>query len=142
MKINNKITESRVGLDNAKLLKEKGFGVVMKEHYPILNHILPNSQDICSSQNWNKFTDMEGNKNYCSRPTHSLVLKWIFINFHTHIFSNMIKWSYKENKNQFNWVIVKSIPNKESFIINYQFAFDSKEEAIEDAIQYFLKNMI
>jgi len=87
-----------VNFEQAKLLKELGFNIKSKFHYPNLSA----KQEICQSQDWNTFTDMSGDSKYYTAPEQHQVVEWLRVNhgvwvqvsisrygmFHCNIFQN------------------------------------------------------
>jgi hypothetical protein len=62
--------------EQAKLLKEKGFDLKSKYHYPDLSE----KQEICLTTDWNNFTDMAGNSEYFTAPKQWQVVEWLRVN--------------------------------------------------------------
>ncbi len=65
-----------VTFEQAKLLKELGFNIKSKFHYPNLSA----KQEICQSQDWNTFTDMSGDSKYYTAPEQHQVVEWLRVN--------------------------------------------------------------
>ena len=145
--MNNNIQEQRVSFDNAKRLKEKGFGVSMKEHYPYDGK---KSQDICLPCDWNNFTDMSGDSNYQSRPTQQLALDWILVNFKLHVridwfntYDDSIGWDYSiqvalgiDFDDNGNPAYLRAYDPE----ISFKTPEEAKEAAISFALTFCLKN--
>jgi len=138
--INNNIKEARVGFENSKLLKEKGFNVKCT-HYYILNFSSFKADFIL-----NQFkTPIEDNKNIlqlCNTkqphialaPTQQSALDWIKINFGVHI--GIFKQRHSELKHY--GFIIKSENDKEIRMCG----FLTPEEAKEAAINHVLTKLI
>jgi hypothetical protein len=69
------IKPTYVTFEQAKWLKEIGFDMKLKYHYPNLSE----NQEICLPTNWNNFTDMAGNSYYFSAPEQWQVVEWLFL---------------------------------------------------------------
>lgn len=167
--MNNNITEDYVSFEVAKLLKEKGFewrspSLIKKEDGRIgfdnINGV-PQSMDNaynCYEENGKpirprKYT--RTNSHY-PRPTHTLAIKWIRLNFGIHISAacyynpqRLDKIMYEAEishegngyegllKNASNRLSVDWTKEPEKYWI-----FNTPEEAIEAALLYALNNLI
>lgn len=97
-KLNNKLSESFCSFEVSKLLKEKGYDVACNSHYELALTSKKHKVDgyegpfawkkgelnVQAGYNSNKFLDeyYDGKTWYaCSRPTHSLSMEWLRVNF-------------------------------------------------------------
>jgi hypothetical protein len=97
-KINNKISDSFCSFEVSKLLRDKGFDVSCNSHYELALTSQKHKEDghsgpfgwkkgevnLQSAYNSNKLLDTyyNGKTWYaCSRPTHSLAMEWLRVNF-------------------------------------------------------------
>ena len=152
MQINNNIEEQRVGFDNAKLLKEKGFEVKCT-HYYILDFSSFKADMVLHQFK----TPIEDNKNIlqlCSTtkqphlalaPTTQSAVAWLFTNFGIHInvwsdtnlnlpeYLNSAKWFYVINCN------LNDCYNSQG---NVELIYNTPEEAREAAISFVLINLL
>lgn len=113
----------------AKLLKEKGFDSVMKEHYTETKLII---SDIISKYNWNKFTDMSGNSNYYSAPTIADVIIWLHNKYGIWI---SVDRHYDKFISKNDGVLITFYGKRKSY-------FDTPTKAYETAIEYCLTKII
>jgi len=142
--INNNIEETRIGFDNAKLLKEKGFKVYGYKFYtpngkkePYITHGIEYMSDAKCKADWNTLVPYPNKEKdvLCSAPTQQLAIDWIRVNFNIHIFVEPM-------------CLVKLNPTTTYYytIIGYNKIsseyYDKIEEAIEAAITDVLTNKI
>lgn len=145
------IKEDYVSFETAKLLKKKGFNVVVLEYYlqspdGIKHGKIPNiSSEHLFGRDWNNYYL----PTRVSCPTQALVLKWLRIKYNIHIeiipsakeryFARLIKDPEKTHKGLGNFDYILIIGNKLDNEFN---CWGTPEEATEAAIQYTLKNLI
>ena len=143
--INKNIEEQVVGFLNAKLLKEKGFGVPCSKAFDFNGQI--EEGGFREGNSWQLRTfDYNTTLNYaCSAPTQQLVIDWIRINFGIHISVDIAGNNsyYGEQNGKYMYCISeikkgKSLENSWT----YQILFNTPEEVKETAINYVLNNLI
>ena len=131
------IKEDYVSFETAKLLKKKGFNVVVLEYYlqspdGIKHGKIPNiSSEHLFGRDWNNYYL----PTRVSCPTQALVLKWLMIKYNIHIYTSTLRGKLWH----FSWknLIEENVP------INFgKEEYSTPEEAAEAAIQYTLKNLI
>ena len=119
-----------VTFEQAKLLKEKGFDLKSKYHYPDLSE----KQEICLTTDWNNFTDMAGNSEYFTAPEQWQVVEWLRVNHGI--------WIYlipaEDNKNVYK-PFFRGENIKDFHLTEF---FNSPQEAYSAAFDYILKNII
>jgi len=129
--INNNIEEIRVGLSNAKLLKEKGFEVLGKYCYDCLGDIYS-----VKLENHNKHT-----KKFTA-PTQQLTIDWILENHHLHLVILPTVTGYFT----FKWIDVQLDPENVIERPPYKNVdsgdYNIVTEAKEAAITYVLTNLL
>jgi len=128
--INNDIQEKRVGVDNARLLKEKGFDIITDLIY------MTNHTSIVLFDNVNGLRHSDGNNPFISAPTHQLAIDWIFENFGFVIWSEPI---VKKDSIMFFYYIRKY---KISRWTKLTTLFTTPEEAKDAAINYVLTTLL
>lgn len=147
--INDKIEENYCSFEVAKLLKEKGFGVKTRFFYYLNdNRKWHKDGDIgegFDDEYWGNNTNLNWNQGTLpfkpfseavSRPTHSIAIKWIAVNFGIHIYS----FPVYESK-----AIGLTKLTGYCFHINKDFLeeeFKTPYEATEAALLHTLKNLI
>ena len=130
------ITEDFTSIETARLLKEKGFDVPVKNYYSICTEDIKHNlqKKYGAKKNWNSF-DLT-----ISRPSQSLVMKWLREVQHCVICITPLtfycgeivsKWGYCIWADDNTEVDEESSPRLESY-----------EEACETAIKYCLENLI
>lgn len=126
-----------VNFEIAKLLKEKGFDGIMKEHYTKGRLVI---SDIVNKRNWNTFTDISGdNISYQSAPTIAEVVMWLY---EKHGIWIVIIPYNDEELSQTLWENkIIHIADNYNDCSDYTF-YHSPTEAYEAAIIYTLKNLI
>lgn len=157
--MNNNIQESYCSFEVSKLLKEKGFDVMWRQHYELALTSKKDKQDGYSGPfGWKKgelnvqnhyntnssLSSYYDDKNWyaCSRPTHTIAIEWLRVNFGLVISSypHYLKWSYTIDKidetNKYNYVGITNGRN-----INPE-NFNSPQETIEAALKYVLTSLI
>jgi len=130
------ITEDFTSIETARLLKEKGFDVPVKNYYSVCTEDVKHNlqKKYGAKKNWNSF-DLT-----ISRPSQSLVMKWLREVQHCVICITPLtfycgeivsKWGYCIWADDNTEVDEESSPRLESY-----------EEACETAIKYCLENLI
>ena len=135
-------TEDYVNFETAKLLKEKGFDGECDYLYAD-GKLMRASGFACD---WNKgetlFADYE---NECSAPTFQMVMKWLREKHNLHIEIRITNHSISMvNVIKYYWVMCNTETGRwcdESTVYNVK-AFDTPEEAEEDAIRHAVENLI
>lgn len=78
--INNNIQEAYCSFEVSKLLKEKGFGVPCREGW--VNYLSSFTGEVgMPDDESNLVMDGLGNRHLIERPTHSVAIEWIRVNF-------------------------------------------------------------
>jgi hypothetical protein len=116
--VNNNIEEHRVGFPNAKLLKEKGFGVKCTHRY------FHNSDLITTEESTSKFPIINA-------PTQQVAIDWIRINFELEVnieSCTMGFYVFIYNRKTYSKIILQYFHN----------IFETPEEAKESAINHVL----
>ncbi len=155
--MNNDINEDYCSLDVSKLLKEKGFDVWCKSHYELALTSKKNKQDGYSGPfGWKKGelniqSDNNNNTSLseyyngihwfgCSRPTHTMAIKWIRKNFKIEI---DIRPTYVFNKRGYQgYIHKKGEVNPLTGDMGGYVSHKTPEEATEAALLYTLKKLI
>lgn len=137
--INNNIFEHYCSKEVSKLLKEKGFKVPVLTYY--------DKCEIVSSNITSVFNAIDYNNDYLcySRPTHSVAIEWIRVNF-----GIWIQGAFPLSKRKWEWIIFdlkEKIKGQNCYknimSLNYEpHYFDTPYEATEAALLYTLKNLI
>lgn len=149
--MNNNIEEDYCSFEVSKLLKEKGFDCECKYSYENALKSRKNKQDGYSGpfgykkgelnidSSWNKNSLLTSNDVWycCSRPTHSLAIKWIRENYQIEVGNICIRFNSPKKKG-YQYIIISN--NYHSF--EQMGEFDKPEEAIEAALLYTLTNLI
>ena len=151
------IKPTYVTFEQAKLLKEKGFNIKSKYHYPDLS----DKQEICLLTDWNKFTDMSGDSNYYTAPEQHQVIEWLRIKHLYNVYLR-VKYVYKEGEfpcDKFKPIECFSVGIENNFKGYHKIIFDyddktqtindwmteaakSSEEAYSAALDYVLTKLI
>lgn len=122
------ITEDYISYETAKLLKEKGFTLPVKNYYSLYTEDVKYNlqKKYGAKKNWNAFAFA------VSRPSQSLVMKWLreVHNIALNVCYLLGMWSYSVYRTD----VSSSGFNSEDF--------DTYEEACEAAILYAIKNLI
>lgn len=129
---------THLDFETAKLLKGKGFDKIMKYHYPNFD---TQNQEICLPTNWNNFTDMSGNSNYCSVPTIAEVVMWLYEKHGIWICVGQ-PW---ENERTFQSKVITNTIIEEGFNstdVTIIGLYNSPTEAYIEAINYCLTKLI
>lgn len=139
--MNNNITEDFVSFEVAKLLKEKGFNVLVPQGYDT-NELEYEKYDLPKGIQFG-ISSNTGKENFVTAPTHALAIKWIRENFGIHIEIRHIKTF---GVNRFHIVIWKYSEEDYHTIhcnnnIGYE-VWNTPEEATEAALLYTLQNLI
>lgn len=131
--------EDYISYETAKLLKEKGFTLPVKNYYSLYTEDVKHNlqRKYGAKKNWNSFAFA------VSRPSQSLVMKWLREVHHLHI---SIEMGFDVDNHQY-YFFVPSICKFSSKTGEYQTPFDEREfdsykEACEAAIKYCLENLI
>lgn len=139
--INNNIQESYCSFEVSKLLKEKGFRIpVNSVYFPKDNIWGPSKRKSLPRGDYN--TKTVAHIGYgISRPTHSIVIEWIRINFGYFIQSlhrgDIGEYTFKVSVLKQPLLKIK----KEPHYISEQ-EFNSPQEATEAALLYTLTNLV
>ena len=131
------IQEEFVGLETAKLLKEKGFNVPTYDFYefeydqPVKKH-----SQRALPMNWNDDDD-----DTLSCPTQQMACRWLR---EAHNIIIDIRWSYNSKGFiDYQYSIYKVFPKPYYLVESERNEFwNSYESAIEEAIKYCLDNLI
>lgn len=127
--LNNKIQEAYCSFEVSKLLKEKGFHSIKCKSY-----IVPEGfEDDRISQN------LHGDGQWICRPTHSIAIEWIRMNFSIHIH---IEHPMRIGDKEYIPIVAKS--NRTGYLSNVMenTKYRSPQEATKAALLYVLKNLI
>ncbi len=127
--LNNNIKEQKVGFDNAKLLKEKGFDCLCS--FAFNGAYEPHHLNIIEL--FFKQSNSELIEKIFTAPTQQLALDWIRINFNIHITITSIS----QESWQFHITRIGDRLGE-----NYGEDFYTPEEAKEAAINYVLTKLI
>ena len=123
------ITEDYVSFETAKLLKEKGFDIVVRYYYQKIDDDI--TYHIGDFRNWNVH-DM-----WYSMPTHQMAMRWLREEHNIHIdicsIWDILHWLYQ--------VFVITPRTARNPYVD-KILYTSYEQAIEAAILYTLKNLI
>ena len=148
--MDNSITEDYCSFEVSKLLKEKGLCIHNTTGYDVKGNVYLHQggqEPVCNGQKYYEGRNYIEEEFLCSRPTHSLAIKWIRENFGIYI---KIDWFIKED-NSIDWdfSIQKVGPNIDkkgnSEYLKYydeEIGYNSPEEAIEAALKYVLKTLV
>jgi hypothetical protein len=140
--MNNEIKPHYVDFNTAKLLKEKGFDLKSKYHYPKLSE----RQEICSLTDWNNFTDMTGNSEYFTAPEQWQVVEWLRVNHTIHLMITMCDGTTMTNSgiSYTCHYIVMTLENiePEQRISGYTKSYNTPQKAYSAALDYILKELI
>jgi hypothetical protein len=148
--INNKLDEQRVSFELAKLLKEKGFQVPTKGCYTkyLKTHKSDNPSfamtkgelEVDSEFIINKSAGDLSNENYyqCARPTHQLVIEWLYINYGLYV------WVQPHNIDGGFISLVQSTkkPAENTTQAVYSKKADTPKEALEKMLTFTLTKLI
>lgn len=129
MMLINNIKESHCSLELSKLLTEKGFDCDCNSYYNMVNH---NGKYELDNRIW------ENTDQYFIAPTHSLVIKWVLINFGFDIWVEPNKIN-KDGSRVYYYNIKKY---KKTLWSKLTQNFNSPEEATESALLHVLTNLI
>lgn len=136
--MNSKIQPTYVDFNTAKLLKEKGFDLKSRYHYPNLS----SKQDICLVNNWNNFTDMSGSSDYYTAPEQHQVVEWLRIEKGIWIQVSISRYG-KFYCNVLKKEATKSLDNPISWEMQSQLNdFNSPQAAYSAAFDYILIKLI
>lgn len=129
--MNNNITEAYCSFEVSKLLKEKGFEQLTQKAFIEDG---TEYQFETTPQNYND----ENGRFYktSSRPTHSLAIEWIRVNFGKHILTIPTYSNHKIKGYVWNNHLI-TMDN-----IGDEGIFDTPQEATEAALLYTLQNLI
>jgi hypothetical protein len=116
--------------EQAKLLKEKGFDLKSKYHYPDLSE----KQEICLTTDWNNFTDMAGNSEYFTAPKQWQVVEWLRVNHGIWI---CVNWYPENDINRWSCIVDKIGNFKQ---LGFLKGFNTPQEAYSAAFDYILNN--
>lgn len=133
--MNNNITEAHCSFEVSKLLKEKGFAVMVNDYF---SNNGATTEYRSYKANYNSSVEI-GQK--CSRPTHALAIKWIRENFGIDI-ETKIWWGGTKQCQYFATIIKREGDSWSDKFRPRNKTFYSPEEATEAAIKYTLKNLI
>ena len=129
------ITEDYVSFEIAKLLKEKGFTLPVKNYYSLYTEDAKHNlqKKYGAKKNWNSFALA------VSRPSQSLVMKWLREEKNVQIEIAIVGTDTWESPTK--WLYGFRCQTKD--IIDRRNAdFSSYEEACEAAIKHCLENLI
>lgn len=133
------ITEDYVSFETAKLLKEKGFTLPVKNYYSLYTEDVKHNlqKKYGAKKNWNSFALA------VSRPSQSLVMKWLREVHHYYIQVMLDLWACGGHMGYY--VVIQKTDS--DFEMMLQDALDevfykTYEEACEAAIKYCLENLI
>jgi len=130
---------TRVSKALAILLKGLGYNIPTAYHYP--KGVSWENQKNCLETDWNNFTDMASNSDYCSAPTLELAMKWFREKFNLYIVifpdktEGVVTYNAKicQDDPTYEWNLIKLIPeNKEQ--LDTIVEVGSFEEAAENAL--------
>ena len=131
MQINNEISEDICSLKLSKKLKEFGFGIKTN------SYSYEDNEKVYSTSIVFDWNDEYSSKTVetCSRPTHSIVLKWLRDNFRIYIMVN-------ENINFDNcyFYMINTMKVDEKTIVSDN--IPTYYEATDNAILYCLNNLL
>lgn len=149
MNIDNNIQDSYCSFAVSKLLKELGFDCLCDSSYELALTSKKDKQDGYSGPfGWKKgefnishYSNLNSsfadNKNWysCSRPTHSLAIKWIRENFKKNIYTNndFEKWIWSCYNIPEGWFIKSTNCEKKEY--------ESPEDATEAGLLYILNKI-
>lgn len=130
------ITEDYVSFEVAKLLKEKGFQLPVKNYYSLYTEDVKHNlqKKYGAKKNWNSFAFA------VSRPSQSLVMKWLREVHHLVIQIEFI--DFLEHGEVWLYSIIERKTIKQLTGRDEDFTEHSYEEACEAAIKYCLENLI
>jgi hypothetical protein len=151
--LNNKMQEQKVGFDNAKLLKEKGFDCINPPIFYIRKTIntgtpMYNGNGTSYLSSMPKLSIKEGH--YYS-PTQQVAIDWIRINFNVEIhvgvnfYNKSEKLGYYYSIDKFTKANIhdgKDYDMNQINLLGDTKAFDTPEEAKEAAINHVLTILI
>lgn len=134
MNINNDISENYVSIEVAKLLKVKGFHVPTIYHYGETNGYISIGSDIPATD-WNKDHDdhMDEVQLY-SRPTQTVAIEWIRINFGHDVESRGVRYAGDEKSTYYQSYV-------DGCVISMK-KFNTPKESIDAGLQYVLHSLI
>ena len=128
--------ERYVSYKIAKLLKKGGFAWRVfnfyNEHGIFSDHI----GSVYSLYNWNYPTKDEYGSQYCSAPTQQMACRWLREEHNIHIEPHFLRES-----GDYVYDIIHS-PLKLDDIHSFPIVFNTREDAIEAALEYVLTNLI
>lgn len=133
------ITEDYIGLETAKLLKEKGFTLPVKNYYSLYTEDVKYNlqKKYGAKMNWNSFALT------VSRPSQSLVMKWLREVHHYYIQVMFDSWASGRRLGYF--VVIHKTDSDFEMMLHYavdEAFYKTYEEACEAAIKYCLENLI
>lgn len=125
------ITEDYVSFEIAKLLKEKGFDVPVKNYFSLNKDAILHNLDkkYGAKKNWNAFE-------ICiSRPSQYLALKWL-----REMHAICIEVCRNINTFYYSYRVIQG----SSFVrlLDWSDSYDNYEQAVEAALKYTLENLI
>jgi hypothetical protein len=131
------IKPTYVTFEQAKKLKEKGFiGILCKSKY------WDDSTKEVASDEDGEYRKANENESFLERPEQGVVIEWLRVNHGIWISVKVIKWDYEKDTIKFNYNICKLNPNNPSNIIDFEYNFNTPQEAISEAIDYVLEHLI
>lgn len=129
------ITEDFTSIETARLLKEKGFDVPVKNYYSVCTEDVKHNlqKKYGAKKNWNSF-DLT-----ISRPSQSLVMKWLR---EKHLVICVIPLTFYCGEKVHEWGYNIWADDNLEIDDSNSSKFATYEEACESAIRYCLENLI